>query len=124
MGALPDFADPAQVILGADALVESLLSLVDGAAALELDFEPFANRLDAAVLLEPEAGSEVQAKLAALATADARSLLKLRSKHSSRSGCRARTTSARPPARPPVTIGSACSAHGSASAMGSNCEAC
>ncbi|MEI9951074.1 MAG: hypothetical protein WDO74_19375 [Pseudomonadota bacterium] len=76
-GRAPDFADPAQVILGADALVESLLGLVDGAAALELDFEPFANRLDADVLLEPEAGSEVQAKLAALAAADARSLLTL-----------------------------------------------
>jgi hypothetical protein len=74
-GRAPDFADPAQVILGVDALVESLLSLVDGAAALELDLEPFANRLDAAVLLEPELGSEVQTKLAALAEADARTLL-------------------------------------------------
>jgi hypothetical protein len=76
-GRAPDFADPAQVILGADALVESLLTLVDGAAALEFDLEPFANRLDAAVLLEPEAGSEVRTKLAALATADARALLTL-----------------------------------------------
>ena len=76
-GRSPDFADPAQVILGADALVESLLSLVDGAAALELDLEPFANRLDATVLLEPELGSEVQTKLAALAEADARTLLTL-----------------------------------------------
>ncbi len=76
-GRAPDFADPAQVILGADALVESALALVDGAAGLELDLEPFADRLDAAVLLEPEAGSEVQTKLAALAAADARALLKL-----------------------------------------------
>jgi len=76
-GRAPDFADPAQVILGADALVESMLSLIDGAAALELDFEPFADRLDVSVLLEPEAGSEVQTKLAALAAADARSLLTL-----------------------------------------------
>jgi len=76
-GRAPDFADPAQVILGADALAESLLALVDGAAALELDFEPFANRLDAAVLLEPEQGSDVQTKLAALSAGDARALLAL-----------------------------------------------
>ena len=76
-GRAPDFADPAQVILGADTLVESLFSLVDGAATLELAFEPFANRLDAAVLLEPEAGSEVQSKLATLAAADARTFLTL-----------------------------------------------
>ncbi|HKO53930.1 MAG TPA: hypothetical protein VJV79_39755 [Polyangiaceae bacterium] len=76
-GRAPDFADPAQVILGADALVESVLGLVDGAAALELDFEPFANRLDVTLLLEPTAGSEVQTKLAALAEADARALLTL-----------------------------------------------
>ena len=76
-GRAPDFADPAQVILGADALVESVLGLVDGAAALELDLEPFANRLDATVLLEPEQGSEVRTKLEALAEADARALLTL-----------------------------------------------
>ncbi len=76
-GRAPDFADPAQVILGADALVESMLALVDGAAALELDFEPFADRLDLTVLLEPEAGSEVHTKLAAWAAADARALLTL-----------------------------------------------
>jgi len=74
-GRAPDFADPAQVILGADALVESLLGMVDGAAALELDFEPFADRLDATVLLEPEPGSEVERKLAGLAATDARALL-------------------------------------------------
>jgi len=51
--------------------------VVDGAAALELDIEPFANRLDAALLLDPEAGSEIQTKLAALAAADARALLTL-----------------------------------------------
>ena len=76
-GRAPDFADPAQVILGADALVESLFGVLDGAATLELDFEPFADRLDVTVLLEPEAGSEVRAKLAALAAADARALLTL-----------------------------------------------
>jgi len=74
-GRAPDFADPAQVILGADTLVESLLGLIDGAAALELDFEPYTDRMDATVLLEPEAGSDVQAKLAGLAAADARALL-------------------------------------------------
>jgi hypothetical protein len=76
-GRAPDFADPAQVILGADALVESLFGVLDGAARLEVDFEPFADRLDATLLLEPESGSEVRAKLAALAAADARALLTL-----------------------------------------------
>jgi hypothetical protein len=76
-GRAPDFADPAQVILGADALVESLFGVLDGAARLEIDFEPFADRLDITVLLEPEAGSEVGTKLAALAAADARALLTL-----------------------------------------------
>lgn len=76
-GRAPDFADPAQVILGADALVESLLGLLDGAATLEIELEPFADRLDLTILLEPEASSEVGAKLAALAEADARTLLDL-----------------------------------------------
>jgi len=76
-GRAPDFADPAQVILGADTLVESLLALVDGAAALELDLEPFTDRLDLTVLLEPEAASEAQSKIAALAAGDARTLLRL-----------------------------------------------
>jgi hypothetical protein len=76
-GRAPDFADPAQVILGADALVESLLSLLDGASTLELELEPFADRLDLTLQLEPEAGSEVRTKLAALAEADAGTLLKL-----------------------------------------------
>jgi hypothetical protein len=76
-GRAPDFADPAQVILGADALVESLFGLLDGAARLELNFEPFSDRLDVSLLLEPEAGSEVGAKLATLAAADARVLLTL-----------------------------------------------
>jgi len=76
-GRAPDFADPAQVILGADALVESLLGLLDGAATLELDFEPFADRLDATALLEPRANSEFQTKLATFADGDARTLLRL-----------------------------------------------
>ncbi len=96
-GRTPDFADPSQIILGADALVESLLALLDGAATLELDLEPFADRLDASLLLEPEAGSEVRTKLGALAGTDARALLTLPGrKHSSPSACRARTRSARP----------------------------
>jgi hypothetical protein len=76
-GRAPDFADPAQVILGADALVESLFSLLDGASALELNLAPFENRLDVTVVLEPEANSEVQQKLAALAPGNARGLLSL-----------------------------------------------
>jgi hypothetical protein len=76
-GRAPDFADPAQVILGADALVESLLSLIDGARALELSVDPFANRLDATLLLEPATGSQAGTQIAALATANARALLTL-----------------------------------------------
>jgi len=76
-GRAPDFADPSQVILGADTLVESLLGVVDGAAALEVDLEPFANRLDLTVLLEPDATSEARAKVAALAAGNARALLSL-----------------------------------------------
>ena len=76
-GRAPDFADPAQVILGADALVESLLGLLDGAATLELDLEPFADRLDVTLQLDPEATSEVRTKLATLAEVDARTLLTL-----------------------------------------------
>ena len=76
-GRAPDFADPAQVILGADAVVESLFSLVDGASALELDLAPFPDRLDATLALDPEAGSEVQSKLAALSPGTAQGLLTL-----------------------------------------------
>ena len=76
-GRAPDFADPSQVILGADALAESLLSLVDGARGLELDLEPFPDRLEATLSLDPEPGSEVQARLAALAPGNARALLSL-----------------------------------------------
>ena len=74
-GRAPDFADPAQVILGADAVVESLFALLEGASALELDLAPFANRLDLTLVLEPEANSEVQQKLATLAPGNARGLL-------------------------------------------------
>jgi hypothetical protein len=76
-GRAPDFADPAQVILGADAVVESLFSLLEEASALELDLAPFPDRLDATLVLEPEANSEVQQKLAALAPGNARGLLSL-----------------------------------------------
>ncbi|HET7540827.1 MAG TPA: hypothetical protein VFK05_13180 [Polyangiaceae bacterium] len=76
-GRAPDFADPAQVILGADAVLESLFAVLDGASKLELDLEPFSDRLDAALLLEPAAGTEVGAKLATLTGADAAALLTL-----------------------------------------------
>ncbi|MES1173353.1 MAG: hypothetical protein ABUL62_03415 [Myxococcales bacterium] len=76
-GRAPDFADPAQVILGADAVVESLFALLEGASALELDLAPFDNRLDVTIVLEPEASSEVSQKLAALAPGNARGLLGL-----------------------------------------------
>jgi hypothetical protein len=72
-GHAPDFADSAQIILSADALVESLLSLIDDATTLELDLDPFPSRLDATLLLQADANSEAQRKIAALApgTADA-----------------------------------------------------
>jgi hypothetical protein len=76
-GHAPDFADPALVILGADTLVESLLSLIDGGVMLELDVEPAADRLALSITLEPEAGSEVEAKLATLASGTAQCLLRL-----------------------------------------------
>ena len=76
-GRAPDFGDPAQVILGADAVVESVLSLLDDATTLELDLEPGPNRLEAMLLLQPDAGSEAQSKLAALAAGTAEPLLTL-----------------------------------------------
>jgi hypothetical protein len=76
-GHAPDFADPAMVILGADALVESLLALIDGGAMLELDLDPTPDHLGVSLVLEPEAGSEVEAKLATLASGPAQSLLTL-----------------------------------------------
>jgi hypothetical protein len=76
-GRAPDFADPAQVILGADAGVESLFSLLEGASALELDLAPFPNRLDVTLVLESEPGSDGQQLFAALAPGNARGLLSL-----------------------------------------------
>ncbi|HEY1537093.1 MAG TPA: hypothetical protein VGF76_23900 [Polyangiaceae bacterium] len=76
-GRAPDFGDPAQVILGADAVVESLLSLIDDATTLELDLEPAPNRLEATLLLQPDAGSEAESKLASLAAGTAAPLLTL-----------------------------------------------
>ncbi|HEY3665166.1 MAG TPA: hypothetical protein VGL19_04160, partial [Polyangiaceae bacterium] len=76
-GRAPDFGDPAQVILGADAVFESLLSLIDDAATLELDVEPGPDRIDAMLLLEPTPGSEAQTKLAGLAAGTALPLLTL-----------------------------------------------
>ncbi|MEP7052546.1 MAG: hypothetical protein ABJB12_19420 [Pseudomonadota bacterium] len=76
-GRAPDFADPAQVILGADTIVESALSLLDDAAALELDVAPFPNRVEATLLLQPGDSSEAQARLASLANGTAQPLLSL-----------------------------------------------
>ncbi len=110
-GRAPDFADPAQVILGADAVVESLFSLIDGAAALELDLAPFPDRLDASLVLEPEAGSDVGA-----AACDARAGQRARGcsacprKPGSRSAGHAPPTTAKRLAKPRVTTGCGCSA--------------
>ncbi len=76
-GRSPDFADPAQVILGADAVVEAALSIVADASGLELDVEPFADRLEATLVLTPEAGSDAQKRLSALAGGTASALLTL-----------------------------------------------
>jgi hypothetical protein len=76
-GRPPDFADPAQVILGADAVVESALSLVDEASALELDLAPFPNRLEATLVLQPGETSEARTRLASLAGGSAKALLAL-----------------------------------------------
>ena len=76
-GRAPDFGDPAQVILGADAVVESLLSLIDDATTLELDLEPAPNRIELTLLLQPDAGSEAERKIAELAAGTAQPLLTL-----------------------------------------------
>ncbi|MEO8902164.1 MAG: hypothetical protein ABI488_09815 [Polyangiaceae bacterium] len=76
-GRPPDFGDPAQVILGADTVVESALSLIDGAAALELDLAPFPKRIEATLLLQPEESSDAHTRLAALAAGTAKPLLSL-----------------------------------------------
>ncbi|MEO7036366.1 MAG: hypothetical protein ABI548_20650 [Polyangiaceae bacterium] len=76
-GRPPDFGDPAQVILGADTVVESALSLIDGATALELELAPFPNRVEATLLLQPDEGSDAHTRLAALAGGTAKPLLSL-----------------------------------------------
>jgi hypothetical protein len=76
-GRAPDFGDPAQVILGMDASVESVLSTLESATALELDVEPFPNRLEATLSLTPAAGSAAEQLLATFGAADAKPLLTL-----------------------------------------------
>ncbi len=76
-GRSPDFADPAQVILGADAAIEAALSIIADASGLELDVEPYADRLEANLVLTPDDGSSTQHKLSALAGGTARALLTL-----------------------------------------------
>ncbi len=76
-GRAPDFGDPAQVILGADTVVESALALIDGATALELDLAPYPNRLEATLLLQPDEGSDAHTRLTTLAGGSAKPLLSL-----------------------------------------------
>jgi hypothetical protein len=76
-GRIPDFGDPAQVILGLDSGVESLLSVVENATLLELQLDPFPNRLELTLLLTPAAGSPAQNLLASLGAGDAKALLTL-----------------------------------------------
>jgi hypothetical protein len=74
-GRAPDFGDPSQVILGMDAGVESVLSVIEGATALELEIEPFSDRLELTLLLTPATGSPAQSLLATLGAGDAKGLL-------------------------------------------------
>jgi hypothetical protein len=74
-GRAPDFGDPAQVILGLDAGVESMLAGLESATHLELDIEPFSDRLEATLVLTPAVGSPAQGLLATLGAGDANELL-------------------------------------------------
>jgi hypothetical protein len=76
-GRAPDFADPAQVILGMDAAVESVLSVIGGATAVELAADPFPNRLELTLLLTPAPGSPAQQLVSSLVGGDAKRLLTL-----------------------------------------------
>jgi hypothetical protein len=76
-GRAPDFGDPAQVILGLDTAVESLLSVIAGASAIELDAEPFPNRLELTLLLTPTPGSPAEQLVSSLVGGDAKGLLAL-----------------------------------------------
>jgi hypothetical protein len=76
-GRQADFADPAQAILALDGGVESLLSVLESATALELDVEPFSNRLEASLSLAAAPGSVAQALFAKLGPGDAKALLGL-----------------------------------------------
>ncbi len=74
-GRAPDFGDPAQVILGLDAGVESLLAGLESATLLELEIEPSSDRLEATLVLTPGAGSPTHALLATLGAGGADELL-------------------------------------------------
>jgi hypothetical protein len=76
-GRAPDFGDPAQVILGMDAGVESILSVLEGAAGVELDVDPFPSRLEATLRIAPDPGSPAQALFATLGAGDAKAFLSL-----------------------------------------------
>jgi len=76
-GRAADFGDPAQVILGLDAAVESVLSVIGGASAVELAADPFPNRLELTLLLTPAPGSPAQQLISSLVGGDAKSLLTL-----------------------------------------------
>ena len=76
-GRAPDFGDPAQVILGMDAGVESVLAVLEGATALELDLDPAPSRLLLSLQFTPASGSAAQSVLAALGSGDAKGLLTL-----------------------------------------------
>jgi hypothetical protein len=54
-GRPPDFADPAVLLAGADSTVESWISVLESARALELSLTPEANRLRAELSLTPQA---------------------------------------------------------------------
>ncbi|HEY4107047.1 MAG TPA: hypothetical protein VGM44_24270, partial [Polyangiaceae bacterium] len=72
-----DFADPAQAILALDGGVESVLAVLESATALELDVEPFPNRLEASLSVVPAPGSAAQTLFAKLGAGDAKALLAL-----------------------------------------------
>jgi len=76
-GRAPDFADPAQVILGLDAAAEGVLSVLETARALELGIDPEPAELRLSLSLMPAPGSPAQALLANFANGDPRSLLSL-----------------------------------------------
>lgn len=76
-GRAPDFADPAQVILGLDTAAESALAVLESAQSLELEIDPEPARLQFSLSLTPSPGSPAEAALASFATGNARGLLSL-----------------------------------------------